>query len=616
MRVFDLVAGFETDLPSEVESGRYCILVDSTLNDCIEVVAGAILWCPGTSRCDLLARGGDVVERHTFIGSTLEQDDDQDLVVRAVQAVIDECEECGLYERPSPVMPGKLKEQAELTALEQRLIKDVPYLFNIERLPRMSMRYDAELTSTARVRRLASGALVRLASRSEDWNRRDFKGVSPKRLLAEVSEDELGIYENVVYARLLDRLCAHLRSRVRTLRTLEARRTDADEIANAESLDYRLRYRLCDLWGAAYPQEAESSSTGTGVLAELITLMKKMMRLRLGHLYLAIPSGVKVPQVLRTTNVLLHDQNYKRLRPLWAMAHAVGSTQAQSGKLQIEVVHRQYQQFRKYVSLLIEHALSSSNLLTHGKEPAEHKFGEWPLICTESARGELQLELMSDTLGECGPLTFVPVWRGQGEWLSGGGGRQVVFCHASTAASEDELKWGSGEDSVLNPLQFYSVERVRARIEGWLIAYLASAYPMTVSPWPHTSTQELCAAFPGAFLVDGRGLCVLKPVPTHTQEQLDSLIRVAKANDNAIFSMRGALQLAKLMSTCKVCGDVVAPEKIQADSRAFKAACECGFSWKWRFEGNSTRRQGTYAYGDEPRTFEVVGSDELRVILC
>lgn len=615
MKVFDLVAGCETDLPSEVESGRYCILVDVTLNDSIELGAGAILWSPGTSRCDLLVRGADVVECHSFVGFTSEQGDDQDLVIRAVQAVIDEFEESGLYGRPSPVMPGKLKEQAELTELEQRLIKDVPHLFNIARSPRMSMRYDAELTPTSRARRLANGALVRLASHSDDWNRRDFKGVSPKRLLAEVSEDELRIYENVVYARLLDRLSAYLRSRVRALRTLEARRTDADEIANAESLDYRLRHRLCDLWGAAYPQDDESGSAGADVLAELITLMKKITRLRLGRLYQAIPSGVKVPQVLRTTNVLLHDQNYKRLRPLWAMAHAASSAQAKPGKLQVEVAERRYQQFRKYVSLLIEHALYSSKLLTHERAPAEHTFGEWPLICAESARGELQLKLMSDTFGEGGPLTFVPVWSGQGEWLSGGSERQVIFCHAPTSVSEDELKWGSGEDAVLNPLQFYSVERAKARIEGWLIARLASAYPMTVTPWPNASTQELCAAFPEVFSVEGRGLRVLKPVPHQDQDRLGSLIRAAKASDDAMSSMRVALQIAKLMSTCKVCGDVAAPRKIQADRRAFKAVCVCGFSWKWRFEGNATRRQGVYAYGDEPRSFEVVGSDELRIVL-
>ncbi|NIC42662.1 hypothetical protein [Aquabacterium sp. A08] len=615
MRAFDLVTGCETDLPREVDSGRYRILVDATLNDSIQLKAGDILWTPGTGRCDLQARKGDVAESHVFLGFASEQDADQDLVVRAVQAVVDELDEHGLTDRPSPVMPGKLKEQAELTELEKRLAKDMPHLFNIERSPRMSMRYDAELTPTSRARRLASGALVRLASHSDDWNRRDFKGVSPRRLLAEVSEDELYIYENVVYARLLDRLYIHLNQRVRSLRTLEARRTDAAAIANAEELDHRLRYRLCALWGTAYSTDAQSKSAGSDVLSELSTLMKKIMRLRLGRLYQAIPSGSRVPQVLRTTNVLLHDQNYKRLRPLWSMAHAVGSDQARTAKMKIEAAEGRYQQFRRYVSLLIQHALSSSKLLKPGRGHAEYRFGQWSLTLAESARGEFLLHLKSGALDVERRLTFAPVWRGQGQWPLDGSERQVMFCYAPPSATEDASQWGTGEDAVLNPLQFYSVERVKARIEAWLISRLASVYPMVVSPWPHASAQALCSAFPGTFSAEGCGLRVLKPVADQDQARLRSLIQSAGASEVGISSMWLALQAAELVATCKVCGDVVTSRGVQADRKGFKAVCVCGFSWKWRFDAATKERQGSYAYGDAPRPFEVIGSDEFRLSL-
>lgn len=613
MRAFDLVTGCETDLPPELDSGRYRILVDATLNGGIELRAGDILWAPGTSRCDLLARNAVVVESHTFSGFASEQDADQDLVVRAVQAVVDELDESGLTEKLSPVMPGKLKEQAELTELEKRLAKDMPHLFNIEQSPRMNMRYDAELTPTSRARRLASGALVRLASHSDDWNRRDFKGVSPKRLLAEVSEDELHIYENVVYVRLLDRLYIHLSQRVRSLRTLEARRTDADAIANTEALDHRLRHRLCALWGNAYSTDAESNKAGSDVLAELTGLMKKIMRLRLGRLYQAIPNGAQVPQVLRTTNVLLHDQNYKRLRPLWLMAHAGSGAQTQTGKLKIELAERRYQQFRSYVRLLIDLALSSSKLLSSGKAPTEYRFGQWSLACAESARGEFRLNLSWGALGEERPLTFAPVWRGQGRWPLDGSERQVIFCHPPPPAKEDLFQWGTGEDAVLNPLQFYSVERVKARIEAWLISRLASVYPMVVSPWPQASAQELCSAFPGTFSAEGLGLRVFKPVAHQDQVRLSSLIQTAGASEGGISSMWFALQAAELMSTCKVCGDVVPSRGVQADRKGFKAVCGCGFSWKWRFDAEAKQRQGSYAYGDAPRPFEATGSDELQL---
>lgn len=615
MKAFDLVTGCETDLPHGVESGRYRILVDATLNDSIELKAGDILWAPGTGRCDLQVRKGNVTESHVFVGFSSEQDADQDLVVRAVQAVVGELGDRSLIEWPSPVMPGKLKEQAELIELEKRLAKDMPHLFNIEQSPRMSMRYDAELTPTSRARRLASGALVRLASHSDDWNRRDFKGVSPKRLLAEVSEDELHIYENVVYARLLDRLYIHLNQRVRSLRTLQARRNDAAAIANAEELDHRLRYRLCGLWGTAYSTDAESKNAGSDVLSELSTCMKKIMRLRLGRLYQAIPNSSRVPQVLRTTNVLLHDQNYKRLRPLWSMAHAVVSDQARTAKMRIEAAEGRYQQFRRYVSLLIQHALSSSKLLKPGKQPDEYRFGQRSLILAESARGEFLLSLKSSAFEVERPLIFAPVWRGQGQWSLDGSERQVVFCHAPPSATEEVFQWGTGEDAVLNPLQFYSVERVKARIEAWLISRLASAYPMLVSPWPQASAQELCAAFPDTFSAEGRGLRVLKPVADQDQARLRSIIQASGASESGISNMWSALQTAELMATCKVCGDVVPARGVQADRKGFKAVCGCGFNWKWRFGAEASERQGSYAYGDAPRPFEVVGADEIQMAM-
>lgn len=615
MRVFDLVTGCETNLPHEVDSGRYRILVDTKLNDSIELRAGDILWAPGSSRCDLQARKDDVIQSHAFLGFASEHDADQDLVVRAVQAVIDELDDAGLNEKLSPVMPGKLKEQAELTELEKRLAKDMPFLFNIEQSPRMSMRYDAELTPTSRARRLAIGALVRLASHSDDWSRRDFKGVRPKRLLAEVSEDEFQIYENVVYARLLDKLDFQLGHRVRDLRTLEARRTDAAAIANAEDLDHRLRYRLCALWGTAYSNDAECNKAGSDVLAELTALMKKIKRLRLGRLYQAIPKDVRVPQPLRTTNVLLHDQNYKRLRPLWSMAYAASGAQSRIGKLHVELAERRYQQFRRYVSLLIDIALSSSKLLSRSQAPAEHRFGRWSFIRAESVRGEFLLTLKLDAPDVDRHLIFAPVWRGQSQWPLDGSERQVVFCQGPLSATDDPIQWGTGEDAVLNPLQFYSVERVKARIEAWLISQLVSVYPMAVSPWPQESAQVLCSAFPGTFSAEGHGLRVLKPVAHQDHSRFHSIIQAAGASKEGVSRLWSSLKAAELMSTCKVCGGVVPARGVQVDCKGFKAVCACGFSWRWRFGAKAGERQGSYAYGDVPRPFEVVGSDELKLVM-
>ena len=69
------------------------------------------------------------------------------------------------------------------------------------------------------------------------------------------------------------------------------------------------------------------------------------------------------------------------------------------------------------------------------------------------------------------------------------------------------------------------------------------------------------------------------------------------------------------MATCKVCGDVVPARDVQADRKGFKAVCGCGFNWKWRFGAEASERQGSYAYGDAPRPFEVVGADEIQMAM-
>ncbi|MFW1480339.1 hypothetical protein ACEWA0_23140, partial [Vibrio parahaemolyticus] len=83
-------------------------------------------------------------------------------------------------------------------------------LFQINGSPRMSMRYDTELLPTSRVKRYANNYQAHLVAHSECWQQRTVVGIIPKKLMAKVSEDEVAIYENIVYARLIDNLFNYL----------------------------------------------------------------------------------------------------------------------------------------------------------------------------------------------------------------------------------------------------------------------------------------------------------------------------------------------------------------------------------------------------------------------
>ena len=77
----------------------------------------------------------------------------------------------------------------------------------------MDLRYEETVTEVSRARRLSQwNVYTHLASHSECWQRQTLSGIQPKRVLARFSEDDYAIYENRVYARLLDSLDNYLTS--------------------------------------------------------------------------------------------------------------------------------------------------------------------------------------------------------------------------------------------------------------------------------------------------------------------------------------------------------------------------------------------------------------------
>ncbi|MFP3441385.1 hypothetical protein R0K18_27020, partial [Pantoea sp. SIMBA_133] len=86
-------------------------------------------------------------------------------------------------------------------------------------------------------------------------------GVIPKRVKARFSEDDFNIYENRVYARLLDKIEQYLSQRVGTLRQLQCAVSAALEFYGANDLHHRLTEEICRLWGKAFTQDSTSKAS-------------------------------------------------------------------------------------------------------------------------------------------------------------------------------------------------------------------------------------------------------------------------------------------------------------------------------------------------------------------
>jgi len=172
MRVADLYTGEEVELPPHVAPGRYRVLEQLTLNSAVELQPGDVLWSDGGTRCDLQAATGSCLHL-AFEPISTDEAASWELIDQGVMTVADLVREMP-DELPAPLMPNSLKRFADPSKFEEALARvlGAGHLHEISARPRMNIRYDASVLPVSRARRLASGALERLASRSEEWHRR------------------------------------------------------------------------------------------------------------------------------------------------------------------------------------------------------------------------------------------------------------------------------------------------------------------------------------------------------------------------------------------------------------------------------------------------------------
>jgi hypothetical protein len=602
MKVYDRYQGSNVELPDTVEPGRYRLLAPCLLNDVISLNAGDILWDAGSQRCGLSGQQNI----RSFASVAAAQIEAEDLIDEAVAAIITQTQAEIL---PSPVMPAKLEEFAEMTVLEQSLkeLLDAGHLQTIAQRPRMDMRYDTEVLAISRVRRLAPDALTHLAAHSEDWHRRQLTGVVPARLKALVSEDEFAIYENVVFVRLVDRLQVLLSKHLRAIAILLAKQGEAKGLSDAQQLNRRLRDALCTLWGKSFADNPDAGAAAKDTFDVLKKMLGKVRQLKQSALYGAVPSTRKIPIALRNTNILQHDPHYRHLRATWLLAHSNLALEVESPQKKYEIARDKGDRYAKYVELLLRHALAASVIFTWDDAGRGATFGPWRLSLT-SEHGDCFLEL-SKNGQQIALFGFVAGWRGSMDWAQQREDLYVFFSHPDLSVESVDAAEPGG-DSVLHPLQFYAVERVRFAVEQWLLKHLLGGYPFTVAPIPSELYSEMMSCQIKGIEGIGKGIAFTTPLQQSSQAAIEKMIGSSAANPETKERLRDAMKRASLLGRCRVCGEVLAPSAFRTSDHGFKAECRCGHTWSLKMV-NRRPTEATFKVGNITQKFSDVGCRQV-----
>jgi len=448
----------------------------------------------------------------------------------------------------TPLLPA-LDEALEETALERTIAMKLGYLECACKQPRTHLRLEEERLLVGRCKRPSPKAPNVLAARSEDWERRTLWGVRPRRVLGIVRDDLYDIYENRVAVALIDNLDVALLRRLRSVRRaveLLKQRENYQHLLDG-SHNYRRAERILELWGEAL-EDSGRLDHALAVYRRIMALRRRVLALKDTLLYRKI-GGLRGQRLhLRMTNVLVHDEVYRRVAELWvAWEDHIRSLSAdpQSRWQQEQDAAEGFEQF---VFLVVVRALESLGFSPPDQACAstDASDGEWKLV---GPAGEIRLRrddsgvsVSSEYADE--PLRFVSVpamleaSTTLDEWIRTLRAPSVVI----VALPADEprlapekrvwLRHAVGELPekpvfvTASPWDLESVEKVARVIRWYAWSALFDSYPLRVALPPNWTPPT---PVPCWSRETNRLLVVSRPPAEHERKWADLADRIAAA---------------------------------------------------------------------------------------
>jgi len=433
-------------------------------------------------------------------------------------------------------------------------------LFQINSAPRMSMRYDTELLPTSRVKRYANNYQAHLVAHSECWQQRTVVGIIPKKLMAKISEDEVAIYENIVYVRLIDHLFNYLTMYQIRLEEIidfigEFGRLDGSD------KDHRYITQLTEDWGRAFENhdvdklQEQTEST----LNDVKNYIRKLAQLRSEKLYLLIPRAAQVPIELKLTNILVHDKNYRRAAKLWRKWLKNSNTERLTPQQILEYKQQSFLYYQDYVGQTLRQIFAnlgwSLKSVKNGDELNHANTFRLSLI--QDIKGEWKLYRKDNVIARVIVLSEPLVKEISDTELVNG---NFVLCPENNTLSETD------KIVVISPIELHGKEELAGKLQQQIIKTIIQEYLTDFKVKLPTAITELYNGKHDYFLSENE----LESAKKYANKELHSNI-VSKSH------------ISQYLKQCPICSEPARPESVKQSSRDyFTANCRnkvCKASW-------------------------------------
>ena len=188
--------------------------------------------------------------------------------------------------------------------------------------PKQGTRVEELVQDVSLVKRINTNTLSHLSSHTEHWKARTLSGLIPKRLRADIIEDEINIYENLFFKMAIDDISDYVTAEILSLQKSMGKNSiaiDWERYGNAIN-DYRRGELIAKL---TQGKDASSLNEENRLFAEILDEWMKISRILLtiksSAFYRSIDRNKHISKSIHLTNILKNDQRYKALYDMWCL---------------------------------------------------------------------------------------------------------------------------------------------------------------------------------------------------------------------------------------------------------------------------------------------------------
>lgn len=222
-------------------------------------------------------------------------------------------------------------ERLEISEFELLLQKKLFHIEEVCREPSYHLKREITKLNVARAKRIPVKAINYLAAHTEDWSRRRIRSVEPRKILTEIVDYDLEIYENQVTTSYIDKLLVYFSHRmVNEIDIVDTFIENIEHIiesrkrinSNENVFWYKKLDRDFEKLGKAVDSIEKSRIKIDKIKDFISSIQMRLFGILKSDLYLSNSNSKNiVSQKLKRTNLFDSHQHYRFIKILWDRYH-------------------------------------------------------------------------------------------------------------------------------------------------------------------------------------------------------------------------------------------------------------------------------------------------------